>query len=66
MEERIERPQETMSLLIGSIDEFRDELVHTLRNLLDPLPPPVHIQQLAGPIRQLRTLGNASMGYPLK
>ncbi len=32
-----------MSLLIGSIDEFRDELVHTLRNLLDPLPPPVHI-----------------------
>jgi hypothetical protein len=46
MEERMQRLQETMEVLIGSIDEFRDDLVHTLRNLPDQLPPPVHIHSL--------------------
>ena len=42
----MQRLQETMEVLIGSIDEFRDDLVHTLRNLPDQLPPPVHIHSL--------------------
>jgi len=46
LEERMQRLQETMEVLIGSIDEFRDDLVHTLRNLPDQLPPPVHIHSL--------------------
>ena len=46
MEERMQRLQETMDVLIGSIDEFREDLVHTLRNLPDQLPPPAHIHSL--------------------
>ena len=42
----MQRLQETMDVLIGSIDEFREDLVHTLRNLPDQLPPPVHIHSL--------------------
>ena len=42
----MQRLQETMEVLIGSIDEFREDLVHTLRNLPDQLPPPVHIHSL--------------------
>jgi hypothetical protein len=44
--ERMQRLQETMEVLIGSMDEFRDDLVHTLRNLPDQLPAPVHIHSL--------------------
>jgi hypothetical protein len=46
LEERMQRLQETMDVLTGSIDEFREDLVHTLRNLPDQLPPPVHIHSL--------------------
>lgn len=46
LEERMQRLQETMDVLIGSIDEFREDLVHTIRNLPDQLPPPVHIHSL--------------------
>jgi hypothetical protein len=46
LKERMQRLQETMDVLIGSIDEFRDDLIHTLRNLPDQLPPPVHIHSL--------------------
>jgi hypothetical protein len=46
LKERMQRLQETMDVLIGSIDEFREDLVHTLRNLPDRLPPPVHIHSL--------------------
>ena len=42
----MQRLQETMEVLIGSIDEFRDDFVHTLRNLPDQLPPPAHIHSL--------------------
>lgn len=46
LEERMQRLQETMDTLIGAIDEFRNDLVHTLRNLPDRLPPPLHIHSL--------------------
>lgn len=46
LEDRIDRLQETMQVLIDSIDELRVELVHTLRNLPDRLPPPLHIHSL--------------------
>jgi len=46
LQERMQRLQETMDVLIGSIDEFREDLVHTLRNLPDQIPPPVHIHSL--------------------
>ena len=46
LEDRMQRLQETMDTLIGAIDEFRDDLVHTLRNLPDRMPPPLHIHSL--------------------
>jgi len=46
LEDRMQRLQETMDTLIGAIDEFRDDLVHTLRNLPDRIPPPLHIHSL--------------------
>lgn len=46
LEAQIQRLQETMDVLIESIDGFRDELVHTLRNLPDQLPPPLQIHSL--------------------
>ena len=46
LEERMRVLQETMDTLIGAIDEFRDDVVHTLRNLPDRLPPPLHIHSL--------------------
>lgn len=46
LEYRMQRLQETMEVLIGSIDEFREDLVHTFRNLPDQLPPPIHIHSL--------------------
>ena len=46
LERRMLRLQETMDVLIGSIDEFRDDLVHTLRNLPDRLPPALRIHSL--------------------
>lgn len=46
LEERMRLLQETMDTLIGAIDEFRDDVVHTLRNLPDRLPPPLHIHSL--------------------
>jgi hypothetical protein len=46
LEERMQRLQETMDVLIGAIDELRVDLVHTLRNLPDRLPPPLHIHSL--------------------
>jgi hypothetical protein len=46
LEERMQRLQDTMDTLIGAIDEFRDDVVHTLRNLPDRIPPPLHIHSL--------------------
>lgn len=46
LEERMQRLQDTMDTLIGAIDEFRDDVVHTLRNLPDRMPPPLHIHSL--------------------
>jgi len=46
LEDRIDRLQETMQVLIDAIDGLRDDLVHTLRNLPDRLPPPLHIHSL--------------------
>ena len=46
LEERMQRLQDTMDTLIGAIDEFRDDVVHTLRNLPDRISPPLHIHSL--------------------
>jgi hypothetical protein len=46
LEARMLRLQETMDVLIDSIDEFRDDLVHALRNTPDRLPPALHLHSL--------------------
>jgi len=46
LEDRIDRLQETMQVLIDAIDGLRVDLVHTLRNLPDRLPAPLHIHSL--------------------
>jgi len=46
LEGKMQRLQDTMDTLIGAIDEFRDDVVYTLRNLPDRMPPPLHIHSL--------------------
>jgi hypothetical protein len=52
LEGQMQRLQDTMDTLIGAIDEFRDDVVHTLRNLPDRMYASIP-QPLAGCPRYL-------------
>jgi hypothetical protein len=48
LESAVERLTEEVRVLRQSIDEFREDFVHLLRNLPDNLPPPyAHLYSLA-------------------